>query len=152
MPLDDLLRITGASAGVHRETITADAAGGGGWKYVGPNRSGAVKVHLGGAFDRTTGDETIGGTVQLASDSSGTGATTVATMAAVSANNRGLNSASAAQDSLGMVTQPYSMPFTTTTTLTYVRWNWDVSGTTPSVAGAVAYIEVDDRASLRSGV
>lgn len=152
MPLDDLLRLTGASAGVHRETVTVDAAGGGGYKYVGPNRSGYVEFTIGGAVDRADGNETIAGIVKLADDAAGTNATTVATTATQATNNRGVSSAATPNESLGFVTTPLRANFTTTTTQPYVGATWDTSGTTPSFAGSVARIVVDDRAVIRSGV
>ncbi len=151
MANDDLLRLTGASAGVQRETVTASAAGGGGYKYVGPNRSGYVEFTYGGLFDRTTGDETLSGSVKTADDSSGTNAVTVGTTATVTSNSRGLAS-TATQDALGDVTPPLRVSFTTTSTQPYVGAFWVAAGTSPSAAGAVARLVVDDRAIVRSGL
>lgn len=150
MANDDLLRLTGASAGNQRETVTSSAAGGGGYKYVGPNRSGYVEFQYGGLFDRTTGDETLSGQVKTADDASGTNAVTVGTTATVASNSRGLGS-TATQDSLGDVTPPLRVNFTTTTTQPYVGAFWVSAGTSPSAAGAFAKLVVDDRAIVRSG-
>lgn len=151
MPMDDLLRLTGASAGNQRETVTSSAAGGGGFKYVGPNRSGYVEFTYGGLFDRTTGDETASGQVKTADDASGTNAAVVGTTATVASNSRGLGS-TATQDSLGDVTPPLRVNFTTTVAQPYVGAFWVNAGTTPSAAGAVARLVVDDRAVIRSGI
>ncbi len=152
MAYDELMRTTGASTGVQRETITADAAGGGGYKYVGPNRSGYVEITYGGLFDRTTGDETIAALVKTADDAAGTNAATVGTSTTQATNNRGVSSAATPNESLGDVRAPDIVPFRTTATQPYVGVSWDVSGTTPSVAGAAARIVVTDAAVLRSGV
>jgi hypothetical protein len=151
MAMDDLLRISGPSAGISIETATVDAAGGGGYKRVGPNKQGYVECWAGGLFDRTTGDETITWTVKRADDAAGTNAATVGTSAAQAANNRGLGS-TATQDTLGMVTAPTRVAFTTTVAQQYVGITYDMTGTTPSVAAAHAHIVVSDTPVLNSGV
>jgi hypothetical protein len=140
MASDELLRLTGASTGVSRETVTASAAGGGGWKFIGPNRSVTLEFTYGGLFDRTTGDENILPTVAIADDASGTNALTVYTGSAVTVNSRGVSSAATPNEALGMAVAPVRVVVTTTATKQYLRASWTTAGTTPSVAGAVARI------------
>jgi hypothetical protein len=150
MAQDDLLRVAGPSAGISIETATVDAAGGGGYKRVGPNKTGYIECWVGGLFDRTTGDETIAWVAKRADDAAGTNAATVGTSATQAANNRGLGS-TATQDSLGFVTAPVQVPFSTTTTQQYVGVTYDMSGNTPSAASTHAHIVVTNAPLLRSG-
>lgn len=150
MANDELLRLTGASTGVALQTITSSAAGGGGWRYVGPNRTCQAKLQFGGLFDRTSGDEVVGGTISIAESSTGASAVVVATFSQVAVNNRGLTSTNT-QDSLGMVTAPYVVSFTTTTAKPYVGFTATQAGTSPSAADANVELVPLDTGILRSG-
>lgn len=150
MANDALLQVTGSAVGSPRETVTADGTGGMGYRYVGPNIMGYARLSLGGTFDRTSGDETLAFSVKIATDSAGTSPVTAGTSATQTENSRGLDSSETA-DSLGMVNNFVTVPFTTTSTRPYVGVTWDVSGTTPSAAGAVVDLVITGEASLRSG-
>lgn len=150
MANDALLQLTGSAVGSPRETVTADGNGLQNYRYVGPNKTGYVRLSMGGTFDRTTGDETLDATVKIASDANGTGAATVGTFSQQTANSRGLDSTET-QDALGMVDGFVTAPFQTTSAKPYVGIVWNVSGTTPSIAGAVADVVCTGEAVLRSG-
>jgi len=151
MAMDDLLRVSGPSAGVSIETATVDAAGGGGWKYVGPNKRGYVEFWIGGLFDNTTGTENVIFQVRRADNAAGANSATVATSAAHTANNRGLESTDT-QDSLGFVTPPTRLPFVTTTAQPYISVYYDMSAAdTPSAAATHAHIVVSSDPVLTSG-
>jgi hypothetical protein len=150
MANDELLRLTGASTGVAIETITSSAAGGGGYRYVGPNRVCVAKMNIGGAFDATSGDERMGGTISIAGSATGASASVVATFASVAVNNRNLNSTNT-QDSVGDVIAPYTVSFTTTSSKPYVGWTATQAGDTPSIAGVNVELQVSTDATLRSG-
>lgn len=79
---DELLRLTG-SAGNPYEAVTATADGGGGYRNFG---SGDRLVSFSQRANAASGSPSVVTTIVAASDSSGTGATTIATFAAITAS------------------------------------------------------------------
>lgn len=137
MAFDALLSSTGpaGAAGIGNAieagNVTADAAGSKGWVFFGKHRAGVMEGRLTGAFDRTTGDETLTFQVREATDAAGSGAAVIATGSAQTASHAG------ALASGTLSSGPVRLGFMTGSG-GYIQAYFDVAGTTPIATGVSA--------------
>lgn len=151
MPYDSLQGVTGPLGvpgnPIEAAAITVDADGTKGYVYVGTYREGHMDCRIAGAFDRTTGDETLTFEVWEANDAAGTGAAVVGSSAALTASNM------ADTDETGDVTlgtAPTRVGFVTAAG-GYVKARFNVGGTTPSAASVSSDIVMHSTAVRQSG-
>lgn len=156
MAYDELMRLTGPTATqgnpIEAAAITADAVGTNGYKWVGKNRRGVAHCRILGAFDRTTGDETLTFTIREATDAAGTGATAIASSAALTATHRAnLGSAAADGKAAGTLSDGPTYVGFATGSGGYISVFLDVAGTTPSAASVAVDVLMAPEAIQQSG-
>lgn len=155
MAHDDLLRLSGPAAGnpIEASSITADGDLSGGYRYAGKYMSWYAEIRNTGAFDRTTGDEANVVEIYEATDSSGTGATLIASSTSLTATHAAnLGASTANGKTAGTLSDgPAYLGFTTGSG-GWVKARANVSGTTPIVTGlAVDLIPANSGAFRQSG-
>lgn len=156
MPKDALLGLTGPVGApgnpIEAAAITADADGTKGYVYVGKYRSCVLETRIAGAFDRTTGNETMAFTVSEATDAAGTGAAVIATGPALTATNAAVidETSQYGKTTPALSDGPGRIGFMTGSG-GWVKCSFDVSGTTPSAASVSADIIVLADAFRQSG-
>jgi hypothetical protein len=149
---DDLLRLSGPASGnpIEAAAITADGDLAGGYRYVGKYSSWIAEVRVAGAFDRTTGDETMAIRIYEATDSAGTGAAVIATgntLTATHAANLGASTANG--KTAGTLSDGPSYLGFTTGAGGWVKANADMSGTTPSAASVSVDLVTSNNGAFR---
>lgn len=91
MARDALLTVSGPLGApgnaIEAATVTADADATKGYVYVGKYMMGFAECRIAGAFDRTTGNETLSFEVWEATDAAGTSAALIASSAALTATH-----------------------------------------------------------------
>jgi hypothetical protein len=153
---DALLSVTGPADApgnpVEAAAITADADGTKGYVYVGKYRNGYIEGRIAGAFDRTTGDETLAFEVHEATDAAGTGATLIASGSALTATHAAnLDENAASGKAAGTLSDgPVRIGFQTGAG-GFIKVRFNVSGTTPSAANVSADIVMLSDAFRQSG-
>jgi hypothetical protein len=154
MASDLLLQLTGPAVGNQVEPTKAAAAssdgGGGGtgvYKNLGKYRSCQAEIRIGGAFDRTDGNESLAVEIWEATDAAGTGAARIASSAPIIAS-QAANLGSTGTVTLG--SQPSVMSFNTGAG-GFVKVVSNVSGTTPSIAGISVVLHPTSAGYLRPG-
>lgn len=156
MPYDELLRLTGPTAtqgnAIEAANITADAVGTNGYKSVGRYRRGQAHCRITGAFDRTTGDETITFTIREATDAAGTGAVAIASSAALTATHAAnLGASTASGKAAGTLSDGPAVVGFATGAGGYIAVFLDVAGTTPIATGVAVDIQMESTGYLQSG-
>jgi hypothetical protein len=152
---DALLQVTGPTAGtaIEAAAITIDGDGGGGYKFVGKYQSFLAEVRVGGAFDRTTGNETLAVTVTEATDAAGTSAAIIATGPTITATHAAVidETSQYGKTTPALADGPQRFGFSTGSG-GWVKVSFDVGGTTPSATGvSVDLIPVAGSAIRASG-
>lgn len=128
---------------VEASAITADGYGTKGWRAWPKGQSGYAEIRVAGAFDRTSGDETLAVQIRQADDAAGTNAETIATSTTLIASM-----AESGVD--GTSTGPARIHFGPTTR-SYVAVYYDVGGNTPSAAGVSVKLHPTADAYAMSG-
>lgn len=149
------MRLSGPAAGnpVEAAAITADGDLTGGWRYAGKNMAWYAEVRCAGAFDRTTGDESLVVEIYEATDAAGTGSTLIASGPSLTATHAAqVDENSANGKTAGTLsTGPQYIPFGTGSG-GFVKARANVSGTTPSIASlSVDLISSNNGAFRQSG-
>lgn len=157
MANDALLGTTGPAATpgspIEASAVTADADGTKGYVWYGKNMGGVAECRIAGAFDRTSGDETLAFEVHEATDASGTGAALIATSAALTANHAAnLGASTANGKNAGTLSDGPTRVGFSTGTGGYLKVRFNVSGTTPSAAGLSVDFRPLSNGVQRSGV
>lgn len=154
MARDELLRLSGPSVGNAKNgQITVDTDLGGGWRYVGANRSMAAVLTIAGQFDRTTGNETMDVGIYAADDEAGTNAALIASFPQqATTGDSGYYSSTTPRYSEVPSLEPRKIVFVTPNGKPWVKAYADVGGTTPIADQVVVDLVEPSLVARRSGI